>query len=126
GTHLITVIDDGLGNTINHIAAKNSQDVPIFSLTSQADMATAGTGTGGVVGLSNLSGVRNLKRLPNGKFEIMNNHTVIYESPLIDLAQSPIVWFRSSEPHFRVSVYYFNAQAQRLTNKSEVGEIFSW
>ncbi|APB78622.1 TPA: hypothetical protein QB072_001183 [Pasteurella multocida] len=125
GTHLITVIDDGLGNTINHIAAKNSQDVPIFSLTSQADMATAGTGTGGVVGLSNLSGVRNLKRLPNGKFEIMNNHTVIYESPLIDLAQSPIVWFRSSEPHFRVSVYYFNAQAQRLTNKSEVGEIFS-
>lgn len=125
GTHLITVIDEGLGNTINHIAAKNSQDVPIFSLTSQADMATAGTGTGGVVGLSNLSGVRNLKRLPNGKFEIMNSHTVIYESPLIDLAQSPIVWFRSSEPHFRVSVYYFNAQAQRLTNKSEVGEIFS-
>lgn len=125
GTHLITVIDDGLGNTINHIAAKNSQDVPIFSLTSQADMATAGTGTGGVVGLSNLSGVRNLKRLPNGKFEIMNNHTVIYESPLIDLDQSPIVWFRSSEPHFRMSVYYFNAQSQRLTNKAEVGEIFS-
>lgn len=125
GTHLITVIDEGLGNTINHIAAKNSQDVPLFSLTPQADMATAGTGAGGVMGLSNLSGVRNLKRLPNGKFEIVNNHTVIYESPLIDLTQSPIVWFRSSEPHFRVSVYYFNAQAQRLTNKAEVGDIFS-
>ena len=125
GTHLITVNDEGLGNTVNHIAAKNSQDVPLFSLTSQADIAMAGTGTGGVLGLSNMAGVRNLKRLPNGKYEIANNHTVIYESPLIDLTQSPIVWFRSSEPHFRMSVYYFNAQSQRLTNKAEVGEIFS-
>lgn len=125
GTHLITVNDEGLGNTINHIAAKNSQDVPLFSLTSQADIAMAGTGTGGVVGLSNMAGVRNLKRLPNGEYEIANNHSVIYESPLIDLTQSPIVWFRSSEPHFRMSVYYFNAQEQRLTNKTEVGEIFS-
>ncbi|NBI12124.1 hypothetical protein GVX81_00475 [[Haemophilus] felis] len=125
GTHLITVNDEGLGNTVNHIAAKNSQDVPLFSLTSQADIAMAGTGTGGVLGLSNMAGVRNLKRLPNGKYEIANNHTVIYESPLIDLTTSPIVWFRSSEPHFRMSVYYFNEQNQRLTNKVEVGEIFS-
>ncbi|HEH9663736.1 TPA: hypothetical protein SID15_002112 [Pasteurella multocida] len=125
GTHLITVNDEGLGNTVNHIAAKNSQDVPLFSLTSQADIAMAGTGTGGVLGLSNMAGVRNLKRLPNGKYEIANNHTVIYESPLIDLTTSSIVWFRSSEPYFRMSVYYFNEQNQRLTNKVEVGEIFS-
>ncbi|HEH9669027.1 TPA: hypothetical protein SIC78_001270 [Pasteurella multocida] len=125
GTHLITVNDEGLGNTVNHIAAKNSQDVPLFSLTSQADIAMAGTGTGGVLGLSNMAGVCNLKRLPNGKYEIANNHTVIYESPLIDLTTSSIVWFRSSEPYFRMSVYYFNEQNQRLTNKVEVGEIFS-
>lgn len=122
-TKLVTVNDKGFGNTVNHVSAKNSQDVPLFSLTPQADIATTGTGTGGVFGLSNMAGVRNLKHLPNGKYEIMRDYVVIYESPLIDLTTSPIVWFRSSEPYFRMNVYYFNEQNQRLTEKAEVGEI---
>lgn len=121
GASLVSVADNGWGNTVNHVNQEKMDEVKLIDLSAGTPFVSSVNKN--ITGLlrynTDLEGVRWIKHQLDNKFKLLGSFAHVYDSPseLIPVEKGDFIRFDSDIQAWRPSLYLYDANRKLITSE---------